>query len=269
MMLQTHHIRALKGQRQLVQINVNGAEQAEAAEAAGGIDIIVNGEKARWAEVRKAAPNTHLCLSLGHGEASSPSDALSQAFAALEAGADSVYCSLSPPFIEAMAREGIPVCAHAGLVPPKARLTGMRGFAKTVEEAKSVFRAVKDFESAGAVMVELECVAAPITALITHATTLTTVSIGSGVGADVQYLFGCEILGEPGFHPRHARTFDDFAAEYARLQQRRIAAFAAFREAALSGNYPQASEVVNAPEPVVAGFADWLQEIAQGRDQDR
>jgi len=55
MILQAHHIRALKGQRQLVQINVNGAEQAEAAEAAGGIDIIVNGERARWAEVRKAA----------------------------------------------------------------------------------------------------------------------------------------------------------------------------------------------------------------------
>ena len=48
--------------------------------------------------------------------------------------------------IEAMASEGIPVCAHAGLVPPKARLTGMRGFAKTAEEAKAVFRAVKDFE---------------------------------------------------------------------------------------------------------------------------
>jgi 3-methyl-2-oxobutanoate hydroxymethyltransferase len=263
MMLQAHHIRALKGQRQLVQINVNGAEQAEAAEAAGGIDIIVNGEKARWAEVRKAAPNTHLCLSLRHGEASSPSDALSQAFAALEAGADSVYCSLSPVFIEAMAREGIPVCAHAGLVPPKARLTGMRGFAKTAVEAKSVFRAVKDFESAGAVMVELECVAAPVTALITQATTLTTVSIGSGGGADVQYLFGCDILGEPGFHPRHARAFDDFAVEYARLQERRIAAFAAFRDAVVAGIYPGPSEVVTAPGPEASGFANWLRKLGQ------
>jgi 3-methyl-2-oxobutanoate hydroxymethyltransferase len=96
MKLQAHHIRALKGQRQLVQINVSGAEQAEAAEAAGGIDIIVNGEAARWAEVRAAAPNTHLCLSLRHGEATSRSSVLTQAFAALEAGADSIYCSLSP-----------------------------------------------------------------------------------------------------------------------------------------------------------------------------
>jgi 3-methyl-2-oxobutanoate hydroxymethyltransferase len=268
MKLEAHHIRALKGQRQLVQINVNGSEQAAAAEAADGVDIIVNGERARWSEVRKAAPNIHLCLSLVHGEATSRSAALTQAFAALEAGADSIYCSLSPRFIEAMAREGIPVCAHAGLVPPKARLTGMRGFAKTAEEAKAVFTAVKDFESAGAVMVELECVAAPVTNLITRATRLTTVSIGSGGGADVQYLFGCDILGEPGFHPRHARAFDDFAAEYARLQQRRIAAFAAFADAARAGSYPVASEIVNAPATEVADFADWLREQGQETSPD-
>jgi len=263
MKLEAHHIRALKGQRQLVQINVNGAEQARAAEDAG-IDIIVNGEAARWAEVREAAPGTHLCLSLRHGEASRRSEVLAQAFAALKAGADSVYCSLSPRFIEAMAREGIPVCAHAGLVPPKARLTAMRGFAKTVEEAKAVFRAVKDFESAGATLVELECVAAPIAARITRATTLTTVSIGSGGDADVQYLFGCDILGEPGFRPRHARAFDDLAAEYERLQSRRVAAFAAFRDAALGGDYPGPAEMVSAPEPEVAAFAEWLHGGAQG-----
>jgi 3-methyl-2-oxobutanoate hydroxymethyltransferase len=117
-------------------------------------------------------------------------------------------------------------------------------------------------------MVELECVAAPITALITPATTLSTVSIGSGGGADVQYLFGCDILGEPGFRPRHARAFDDFAAEYARLQQRRIAAFAAFRDAARKGTYPMASEVVHAQEPEVEGFADWLRDQGVETSQD-
>lgn len=258
MKLEAHHIRSLKGRRQLVQINVSGAEQAAAAEAAGGIEIIVNGERARWAEVRRAAPETHLCLSLVHGQAASRSEALRQAFDAIEQGADSVYCSLSPHFIEALAREGIPVCAHAGLVPQKARLTGMRGFGKTADEARAVFDAVKAFESAGAVMVELECLAAPVTALITAATRLTTVSIGSGPGADVQYLFGCDILGEPGFRPRHARAFDDFAAEYDRLQARRIAAFAAFRDAALSGHYPSDGETVAIAEEDVARFADWL-----------
>lgn len=259
MKLMAHHIRDLKGKRQLVQVHVAGPDEAAAAEAAG-IDIIVNGEQARWQDIRLAAPQTHLCLSLRHGKAASRSDVLRQAFHALDAGADSIYCSLSPRFVAAMAREGIPVCAHAGLVPQKARLTAMRGFAKSAEEAMEVLRAVKAFEAAGAVMVELECVASPMTALITTATTLTTVSIGSGNGADVQYLFGTDILGEPGFHPRHARAFDDFAVEYSRLQSRRIDAFSAFRDAARSGSFPAPSELVNASDDEVSRFEDLLRD---------
>jgi 3-methyl-2-oxobutanoate hydroxymethyltransferase len=257
MKLEACHIRALKGQRQLVQINVSSPDQATAAEAVG-IDIIVNGHKQDWTRLRAAAPATHFCFSLRHGDHASKSSVLRGGFAALAAGADSVYCSLSSRFIEVLAREGIPVCAHAGLVPQKARLTGMRGFGKTAAEARAVFQAVKAFESAGAAMVELEVLAAPVTALITKATTLATVSIGSGPGADVQYLFGCDILGEPGRKPRHAVAWDDFATEYARLQDRREAAFAAFRDAVVSGTYPSSSVSVAAPPDEVEQFAEWL-----------
>lgn len=261
MKLEAHHIRALKGQRQLVQVNVRGTEQAAAAEAAG-LDIAVSGYPDQWPAVRQAAPQTHFCFSLRHGDHADEASVLRAGFAALSAGADSVYCSLSPRFVEPLAREGIPVCAHAGLVPQRARLTGMRAFGKTAEEAKAVFGAVKDFESAGAVMVELEVLAAPVTALITRATSLVTVSIGSGAGADVQYLFGCDILGEPGRKPRHARAFDNFAAEYDRLQQRRVAAFAAYRAAVLDGSYPAEAECVAAPTAEEEAFADWLERNA-------
>jgi 3-methyl-2-oxobutanoate hydroxymethyltransferase len=257
MKLEAHHIRAAKGSRRLIQINVRGAEMAEAA-AAAGIDIIVSGQPEQWAAIRAAAPGLHLCLSLRHGEQARRSEVLRAAFAALRTGADSVYCPLSPRFIEPLAREGIPVCAHAGLVPQRARLTGMRGFGKTAAEAQAVFRAVRDFESAGAVMVELECLAAPVTALVTAHTTLSTVSIGSGPGADIQYLFGSDILGEPGRKPRHARAFDDFATEYARLQARRVTAFAAFRAAALDATYPAPAETVAIPDPELTAFSDWL-----------
>jgi 3-methyl-2-oxobutanoate hydroxymethyltransferase len=257
MKLQAHHIRAAKGQRRLVQINVSDPDQARAAEAVG-IDIVVNGYRQDWPRLRIAAPDTHFCFSLRHGDHASRKSVLKGGFDALAAGADSVYCSLSPRFIEVLAREGIPVCAHAGLVPQKARLTGMRGFGKTAAEAQAVFQAVKDFESAGAVMVELECLAAAVTALITQATTLSTVSIGSGAGADIQYLFGCDILGEPGRKPRHARAWDDFAAEYARLQDRRQAAFASFRNEVLAGSYPAPQETVAAPPGAVMAFAEWL-----------
>jgi len=257
MKLQAHHIKAAKGQRRLVQINVSDPDQARAAEAVG-IDIVVNGFRQDWPRLRAAAPDTHFCFSLRHGDHASKNSVLRGGFDALAAGADSVYCALSPRFIEVLAREGIPVCAHAGLVPQKARLTGMRGFGKTAAEAQQVFQAVKDFESAGAVMVELECLAAPVTAQITQATTLSTVSIGSGAGADIHYLFGCDILGEPGRKPRHARAWDDFAGEYARLQDRRKAAFAAFRDAVLSESFPAPDELVTMPVDELARFGDWI-----------
>lgn len=264
MKLQAHDIKAAKGKRRLVQINVSDPEQASAAEAAG-IDIVVNGYREDWARLRVAAPNTHFCFSLRHGDHASKSSVLRGGFDALAAGADSVYCSLSPRFIEVLAREGIPVCAHAALVPQKARLTGMRGFGKHAAEAKAVYDAVKSFESAGAAMVELECLAAPITSLITAGTSISTVSIGSGPGADIQYLFGCDILGEPGRKPRHARSWDNFAAEYDRLQDRRIAAFAAFRTASLTGDYPALQESVHAPETEVTAFANWLEQKGNAR----
>ena len=51
-----------------------------------------------------------------HGLAS-PEEAIRVGFRALELGASSVYCSASPFIIEAMAREGIPVVGHLGMVP--------------------------------------------------------------------------------------------------------------------------------------------------------
>jgi 3-methyl-2-oxobutanoate hydroxymethyltransferase len=75
----------------------------------------------------------------------------------------------------------------------------------------------------------------------------------------VQYLFGCDILGEPGRKPRHAVAWDDFAAEYDRLQDRRKSAFAAFRDAVVSGTYPSPAVSVSAPAEEVEKFADWLE----------
>jgi 3-methyl-2-oxobutanoate hydroxymethyltransferase len=116
------HIRDLKGQRQHVQVNVTGPEMAEAAEAVG-IDIFVTGRLDQRAAVRVTAQATHVCYSLRHGDHATVEDTLRAALEGLNAGAHFIYCSLSPPFIEGPAREGIPVCAHAGLVPLRARLT--------------------------------------------------------------------------------------------------------------------------------------------------
>jgi 3-methyl-2-oxobutanoate hydroxymethyltransferase len=250
-------IRAAKGRRQLIQLNVDGPDQARAAVAAG-IDIIVNGEAARWPAIRAAAPEAHLCLSLRYGDQASGTEVLRAAFDALAMGADSLYCPLSPAMIEPLAREGIPVCAHAGYVPQKTRMTGLRAFGKTAEEAKVLYHRLKDFEAAGATMVELELVAAPVAALLTPRTTMTTVSIGSGGGCDVTYLFGVDILNEAPRRPRHARAWDDFGAEARRLHAARVAAFTTFRDDVATGRFPGPAETVAAPVGVADAFTEWL-----------
>jgi 3-methyl-2-oxobutanoate hydroxymethyltransferase len=255
--LTMHDIGAAKGRQKLVQLNVDSPEQARAAVVAG-IDIIVNGEAARWSAIRAAAPDTHLCLSLRYGDHATPAAVLRAAFDALAQGADSIYCPLSPSMIEPLAREGIPVCAHAGYVPQKTRMTGLRAFGKTAEEARALYHRIKEFEAAGATMVELELVAAPVATLLAPRTTMSTVSIGSGPGCDVIYLFGADILNEAPRRPRHARAWDDFKAETARLNAARVAAFSAFGTDVATGRFPGPSETVAAPPGIADAFTEWL-----------
>jgi 3-methyl-2-oxobutanoate hydroxymethyltransferase len=258
MKLEVHHIRALKGVRQLTELNVAGADQARAAEEAG-IDIVVSGRLDQRAAIRAAAPATHFCFGLIYGRHVNTDEALRAAFDALEAGADSLYCCLSPQIIEGLAREGVPVVAHVGLVPQKARLTGFRAFGKTLDEAQRIWADVCDLEEAGAVAVEMEVVAEPVATAIARRTAMTVISMGSGAGCDVQYLFAVDVLGETvGRMPRHARRYADFAADYARLQDRRVAAFAAYRTAALDGSYPSPPERVAGNGAETAAFRDWL-----------
>jgi 3-methyl-2-oxobutanoate hydroxymethyltransferase len=259
MKCEVHHIRALKGVRQLTELNVTGAEQARAAEEAG-IDIVVSGRIDQRAAIRAAAPATHFCVGLIWGRHATADEALRAAFDALAAGADSIYCCLSPRLIEPLAREGVPVVGHVGLVPQKARLTGFRAFGKTLREAQRLWSDVRDLEQAGAFAVEIEVVAEPVATAIARRTAMTVISMGSGAGCDVQYLFASDVLGETaGRMPRHARRYADLGAEAARLQDRRIAAFAAYRAAALAGSYPAAGETVAGDPAETAAFADWLQ----------
>jgi 3-methyl-2-oxobutanoate hydroxymethyltransferase len=258
MKLEVHHIRALKGKRQLTELNVQSVEHAAAAEAAG-VDIIVSGWRPEFPARRLAAPNTHFCFGLIYGHHVNADEAKRAAFEALEAGADSIYCAMHFDVVEAMAREGIPVVGHAGLVPQKHRLTGMRAFGRTVDEARANMQTIKDFENAGAFAVELEVVAEPVATAIARATPLTIISMGSGAGCDVQYLFAADVLGETrGRIPRHARVYDDLTAEYARLQDRRVKAFSAFKAEVAGGQFPGPSELVNLKPDEAAALADFL-----------
>src|SRR5215218_6976810 len=241
-------LQQLKGRRCLTHIHVKSPEEAAAAEAAG-VDLMSCSFDSPEAEARlprlvAAAPQSFLSAATPHGLAS-PEEAIRVAFRALEVGASSVYCSASPFIVQAMAREGIPVVGHLGLVPRHVTWTGYRAIGKTVEEACELHRRMKELENAGAYAAELEVVPHNLARFLCSQTKLILMSLGSGSGCDTQFLFSDDILGEYEERPpRHAKAYRNFAAEHRRLQQERIGAFREYIADVREGRFPERSHLV-------------------------
>lgn len=247
-----HELRQLKGKRVLTHIHVKSPEEAAAADAAG-VDLMSCPYDSAEAQARlpllvAAAPNSFLSGSTPHGLASRE-EAVRIAFRALEQGASSVYCSASPWIIEGMAREGIPVVGHLGLVPRHVTWTGYRAVGKTAAEARALYDKMKELESAGAYAAELEVVPHQLARFLSANTSMLLMSLGSGSGCDTQFLFSDDLLGESEERlPRHAKAYRNFLAEYRRLQEERIAAFREYIEEVQSGQFPTPSHLVDMDE---------------------
>ncbi len=243
-----YDLRQLKGKRCLTHIHVKSPEEAAAAEQAG-VDLMSCSfdspeSQARLPLLVAAAPESFLSAATPHGLAS-PEEAIRVAFRALEAGASSVYCSASPFIIEAMAREGIPVVGHLGLVPRHVTWTGYRAIGKTAEEARELFRRMKELESAGAYAAELEIVPHNLARWLCSQTKLLLMSLGSGGGCDTQFLFSDDILGDYDERPpRHAKAYRNFSEEHRRLQAERIAAFGEYVADVNAGRFPERAHLV-------------------------
>lgn len=229
----------LKGVRQIAFVQVARGEEAIAASAAG-MDMIGTGYRAETRDFPSLVPESHFQFGLAWGRHASAEEALREAMRAMEAGAESIYCAMSPAVVEVLAREGVPVIAHVGLVPPKATwVGGMRAVGRNAEQASQVYRDSKAFESAGAFALEMEVVSARVAEEITRRVSILTISLGSGQGCDATYLFSADLLGENRGHiPRHAKVYRDFAAERDRLQQERIAAYREYIDDVASQNFP-------------------------------
>ena len=253
-------LRQLKGKRQLTHIHVKSPEEAAAAEQAG-VDLMSCSfdspeSQARLPGLVAAAPQSFLSAATPHGLAS-PEEAIRVGFKALEAGASSVYCSASPRIIEAMAREGLPVVGHVGLVPRHVTWTGYRAVGKTADEGFQLHERLKALENAGAYAAEIECVPHDLARFLCSRTRLILMSLGSGDGCDTQFLFSDDILGDYDERlPRHAKAYRNFREEFQRLQGERIAAFSEYIADVREGRFPERRHVLEI-DPAV------LQEVRQ------
>jgi 3-methyl-2-oxobutanoate hydroxymethyltransferase len=253
------HLRSLKGKMVLTETMPFTTKEAAAAEEAG-IDTL----KVRFdpknpsgaMELRRAAPNTFMTFCIGLTKIATVQEAVRAGMDAMEAGADGIMCQWGPDFIRAVSSVGIPVQAHAGLVPRLSTWTGgLKAVGKTIEEAIWIFEQIKSFEAAGAWAVEVEVVPAELLKEISCRTSLVTSSIGAGSGGDIQFLFAEDILGNHAPpYPRHTKQYRNLYQMEQMLQGERVEGFRDFIRDVQGGGFPGPEHVVKAPKGLIDEF---------------
>ena len=252
-------LRDQKGNNILTETVPFSIEEATAAEEAG-IDTM----KVRFdpknpdlaIAIRKAAPNTFMAFSCPLIAAATKDEAVRIGYKAMEIGADAVMTQWSPSFIEAATEAGIPVQAHAGLVPRRSTWTGgLKAVGKSLEEAIWIYNQIKIFENAGAYAVEVEVIPEDLLIEISKRTTLLTSSIGAGKGGDIQFLFADDILGNNGPpYVRHSKQYRDLYKMKQDMQLERVAGFKEFIDEVKNGNFPKKEHVIPTPDGLIDEF---------------
>jgi len=161
--------------------------------------------------VRRGAPKAWIMVDLPFMTAASLSDALYSAKQLMQKssvqmvkieGDQSVV-----PIIATLTQQGVPVCAHLGLLPQQALRLGYKTAGKTGDAAEKLLADALALEAAGASMLVLECVVPDVAARISQALTIPTIGIGSGNKTDGQVLVLHDLLGLSAYPPSFAPSF--------------------------------------------------------------
>jgi 3-methyl-2-oxobutanoate hydroxymethyltransferase len=135
--------------------------------------------------------------------------------------------------VRRLAENGVPVCAHLGLLPQSVHKLG--GYKIQGREAAVAEQMVADalaLEQAGADLLVLECVPRLLAGEITAALTIPVVGIGAGAATDAQVLVLYDMLGiTPGKRPSFSH---DFLAEAGSVR----GAIAAYASQVKAGTFP-------------------------------
>ena len=229
----------------MTQVTAGNAEEAEII-ANQDIDMIITGSD--WYEdVRRGAPNTFITAALFAGRFITNEEILRGAFEVMMKGADSVLTPRSFDVVEMLAKEGMQVQGHVGMVPSMAtKYGGIRTVGKTADEALNVLKDMKRLENAGAFGAEVECVAEDALIELKKHTSLVLNSLGSGTGGDVMFLFFEDICGETNGikMPRHAKSWGNGKSIKDELNKERANAIKGFKTEVENMTYPDSDHVV-------------------------
>lgn len=257
-----HDMRAMKARgEKITMLYVTTLDEAAAADAAG-IHMLSIESRFFTPEMREAAGRSFVQVGLPfgpYGGLATAEDYLRAAFHFTKLGGDCFYCAASLDIQKALCDNHMPVVAHVGLIPSYITWTGWRAVGKSGTEARAVWDHVKQLEAIGCFGAELEVVPDRLGEAISRNTPMIMLGMGAGPGADAQYLFAEDVLGHTdGHRPRHAKTYRNFAGEFARLQGERIAAFREFIADVNAGAYPQPQHNVAMSDAEFDAFAKGL-----------
>ena len=117
------------------------------------------------------------------------------------------------PTVRAVVDAGIPVVGHVGLMPQSAaKVGGFKVQGRSAEDASSLVESGRALEKAGAFMIVIEAVPAPVGALLSRSLTVPVIGIGAGIDCDGQVLVTPDMLGlQNTLTPRYLKRYADLA----------------------------------------------------------
>lgn len=186
--------------------------------------------------VVRGAPQSLVIADMPFMSYTNPEQTMENATALMQAGAQMVKMEggtwLSES-ISMLVERGIPVCAHLGLTPQSVnQFGGFKVQGRTPKEAKSILADAVEIQDAGASLLVLECVPAPLATDISSKLDIPVIGIGAGGGTDAQVLVMHDLL---GLSEHSARFVENFMAGRTTIQ----GALQAFVEAVKAGDYPR------------------------------
>ncbi|MEL7012674.1 MAG: 3-methyl-2-oxobutanoate hydroxymethyltransferase [Pseudomonadota bacterium] len=232
-----------------------------------GIDLFVVGAD-QIEEVRRLAPHHFTGVGSTWAQFGSTAEILDHAFEMMRKGGDLYYTLRSFETMETLAREGIPVQSHIGLIPTFSHYCGgLRAWGRKADEAMQIFQTLKRMENAGVVAVEAECIAAEVLEAVNDKTSIVTFSLGSGLAGDAVFSFVADICGEASEEataPKHAYAFGNVGRLHKQIHDERVTALKSFHSevAARKFPYPETSVTMQPGEKdkFLAALEKWQPE---------
>ncbi|MCL1050444.1 3-methyl-2-oxobutanoate hydroxymethyltransferase [Shewanella abyssi] len=162
--------------------------------------------------VRRGVERALLIADMPFMSYATPEQAMINAATLMQAGASMVKVEGGHWLLESvkmLTERGIPVCAHLGLTPQSVHVFG--GFkiqGRDADNAQRILDEAKALEAAGAQLLVVECIPAPLAKTITEALTIPVIGIGAGADTDGQILVMHDVLGiSSGYIPRFSKNY--------------------------------------------------------------